>query len=440
VQSVTLFEHDRLSYQALGLPVDHPRLEQLQRFNAAAGVEYITLERQGIRAHQYVGVIDLGDWAIQILPKIDYQSATPFQRETSAARNLLHMLAYTHGITPRQQPVAGLARQSSNWFELLTRLFAANLHQLLQQGLERSYVPVEDELPVMRGKWRLFDQLRRRPYVRHRFHVLYDEFSPDTPLNRVLRFVASRLLPVTRDALNRRLLHDITRWLHEATALPAVEAHHLAAVHFSRLNQHYQPVFNLARLFIEGQAPLMVAGERQTFGLLFDMNRLFEAFTGHFLIAHQGRILPPDRREGARITLQATAKHLARRQPDKRPAFNLRPDILLTSEARPLLVADTKYKRLSSQERPAGVAESDAYQMLAYATAFQASRTLLIYPEAEGGPRRTRYDIQHSPVRVQAATVNLHRPLDKPDGLIQELRTIMQDVLEETAHAPLPRT
>ena len=63
----------------------------------------------------------------------------------------------------------------------------------------------------MKGRWQIEQQIRRKPHVRHRFDVIYDEFSPDTPLNRVFRYVIDALLLITQDAQNRSLLLDLAR-------------------------------------------------------------------------------------------------------------------------------------------------------------------------------------------------------------------------------------
>lgn len=67
----TLFERQTISYQALGLTANDPLLEILERLNQNSGKELIRLERKGLRATQFVGVIQAGGRADQILPKID---------------------------------------------------------------------------------------------------------------------------------------------------------------------------------------------------------------------------------------------------------------------------------------------------------------------------------------------------------------------------------
>jgi 5-methylcytosine-specific restriction enzyme subunit McrC len=104
----------------------------------------------------------------------------------------------------------------------------------------RTYQVVEDELPVLRGKWRIAEQLRR-PYRQHVFPVAYDEFTADNSLNRVFRFVLERLWRLTRDSGNRQMLGELRQWMEEVTVLPHVTAADANASLLTRLTPASHP-------------------------------------------------------------------------------------------------------------------------------------------------------------------------------------------------------
>src|SRR5215212_7984327 len=181
---ITLFEHQARSYESLGWNMTHPAVNELEQLNESCGEELLRLGRRDLRASSFVGLLRTSTSTIQILPKIYYdpegnaeveRGVARLNAEQSATRNLLYLLSYTRDLHVREQDVASLLSQSSDWFELLTRLFASDLHRLMQRGMDRSYVLVEDTLPVMRGRWQIGRQLTRRPHVRHLFDVVYDE-------------------------------------------------------------------------------------------------------------------------------------------------------------------------------------------------------------------------------------------------------------------------
>lgn len=102
-----------------------------------------------------------------------------------------------------KQTLAPLLKRGNDWFEILKRLFASHLLEEWQRGAHRTHQMVEDELSVLKGKWRMTDQIRS-PVRRHTFSVAYDQFTADNPLNRIFRFVVERLWYQTRDGGNRR--------------------------------------------------------------------------------------------------------------------------------------------------------------------------------------------------------------------------------------------
>jgi 5-methylcytosine-specific restriction enzyme subunit McrC len=444
---LTFFEHEPRLYHDLGWSADAPALAAIERLNDAARCEYFRVGRHALTARQFVGVLRIGGETIQVLPKIDHGAgtsdshpSTPSYRAAaqSAARNLLHLLSYTHELEVREADVAALDVTRSTWFELLTRLFAQDLYRLAQQGFQHGYVGCEDNLPVLKGRWLLSRQLTRNQHMLHRFDVAYDEFTVNTTLNQVLATAVARLAPRSEDSFNRSLLADLDGWLSGADRLPRVTAQTFAAVHFSRLNERFRPAFNLARLFLEGQAEQVRAGQTEAYAFMFDMNALFELFVARFLARYKNEILPPQW-QSAQIIRQGEKQgpYLATRLPDGQNAFHLKPDLMLrAADGRPLLVLDTKYKALRSDSLKSGVAEGDAYQMLAYAVRLACPAALMLYPQWSGAaPLRAQYEVTGYPARLSIATIDLHRPLDCPQPLIQELRQVLTPSVPP---APMP--
>ena len=64
------------------------------------------------------------------------------------------------------------------------------------------------KLPVLKGKWRINNQLRH-PERKHTFSISYDEFADDIPLNCVFRYVVERLWRKTRIIHTRDQLESV---------------------------------------------------------------------------------------------------------------------------------------------------------------------------------------------------------------------------------------
>lgn len=430
--TLTLFEH-----QTIPFDWGNQHLVALERLTQSLGTEILqATTKQGQRvfkARHYVGVVRLGRDTIQILPKIDNGDDKP----QSATRNLLYLLEQVGNFPISKHDLASLLQHGQDWFELLTRLFATELQQEWQRGPLRHYQIVESNLPTLKGRWRIAEQLRR-PANDHRFEVTFDEFSADNQLNRVFRFVTERLWMQTRNPDNRRLLGELRQWLEEVTLLPSMTAAQAPPTLITRLNQRFAPLLNLARLFLESKTLIMAAGDTQSFAFVFDMNRLFEAFIASLIERHRDQLLPPALQI---TTLHPQASNHARylvQKGDKQQVFKLRPDLIFANGDTFPMLLDTKYKRLKSADPRSGISEADFYQMFAYVHRYHSPCALLLYPQVDNDVIRTHFRLIEHPATIAGATINLRRDLSKPFGrraLLDELREIlitMFDYIEET--------
>ncbi|MFF9456430.1 McrC family protein [Streptomyces flaveolus] len=269
----------------------------------------------------------------------------------------------------------------------------------LRQGLLQGYRVTEETSPVVRGRIREAEQIRRRFGATLPVEVMYDDFTTDIAENRILRAAVERLLrlPGVPREVRRRLLHQRAR-LADVTVL--VRGRPLPEWRPSRLNTRYHHALRLARAVLEDASPEHGPGGLRVEGFLFDMNRLFEEFVTVAL------------REALR-----GSGHVARFQDplhlDEARAIRMKPDLVLYGPDRvPCAVADAKYK----VERPGGYADADLYQMLAYCTALGLDEGHLVYAKGNAG---------HAAHRVRHAGIVLHQhalDLDQdPAGLLADV-------------------
>ena len=145
--------------------------------------------------------------------------------------------------------------------------------------------------------------------------------------------------------------------------------------------------------------------------MLFPMNQLFEMFVGRVVQS----VLAPGAaqlQQGGRYALTARDQ----------PMFALRPDIVVDNR----IVIDTKWKTLKPGDRVAGVEQSDVYQMLAYAHAYEAERVVMLYPWHPGLPApgiHRRWHITGTSVAFDIATVDI----GQPDSVPTTVREITRD-------------
>ena len=350
---------------------------------------------QSLQAGQVVGVLAVPGASVEILPKIDHGN-------DAIRKALVHMLAVAHGLPVADSELARLATQIENLLEILIAVFADRLLIAVRRGLPHRYRLRQDDLPLMRGKLDLRRQIARHVLRSDLLACNFDELSVNTPLNRVLKAVVARLSSIARHAANVRKLAELSARFEfvEEIQNPLREP-----VQLDRSNTAFHRLYVWARLFLAGEWQSTTSGAKEGVALLFPMNDLFEAFVGRSLKAAL---------VSSSVQLQHTRSHALTAQGG--PLFALRPDIVIDND----IVIDTKWKELKSCDRVVGVEQSDVYQMLAYARAYEARRLILLYPWHRGLPAPgtcRRWQIAGTTVPFDIATVNIGSPTSVPRTL-----------------------
>ncbi len=433
-KTITLFEHRECKYKDLedkyGFRKNHRDI-LIKLYKNKKNKVFQFLD-DSLKTTEQVGIVRIGDFSIEILPKIDKTSkldAEDKESVKSARTNLLFLLRYAFDLSPYENEVAAMRKKPADWFEILTFLYAKNLQEALKRGIFQNYITHEENLGVLKGKWLISQHLKINPFQKHRFYVQYDEFSPDNLLNQVLKYAAVEIRCQSMDASNRQQLAMLSDWMDEVTLPPTLNNAVLEQIIFTRLNERFRPLFNLAKLFLEHQAIETKAGATNAFAYTFDMNKLFEKFIARFIQEHRRKILGGTGYERCAILekAQGTNKYLAK-DDNGRNIFMLEPDIIFKSEDGTVpLIIDTKYKILNDEDRKNGINQGDMYQATAYAQVFKCRRVVLIYPQPYNmTPNQKDFKLNGLDASIEARTVNLSIDLPKEVlNIINELNKIV---------------
>src|SRR5699024_10472561 len=136
-----------------------------------------------------------------------------------------------------------------------------------------------EALTVLRGRVRVGDQIARRPGRLNPLEVTYDDYSVDTPENRILLAAVLRLLRVkSLSRAQRRTLQRLR--IQFADVTPIARGRQLPSWRPSRLNVRYRPALALADLILAGDSFEQQIGNVHVSGFVFDMWRIYEDFVG----------------------------------------------------------------------------------------------------------------------------------------------------------------
>jgi 5-methylcytosine-specific restriction enzyme subunit McrC len=353
-----------------------------------------------LRATGKVGALRLGDVEVHVEPKVDIE-------------RLVFLLTYAPGRIGWDERPVGVAH-ARDLVEALAEVFTRVAERALMQGLVQGYRTVEEALPVVRGRIREADQIRHRFALPLPIEVRYDDFTPDTPENRLLRAAVLRLKRIRglNGSLRRRLAHLDLR-LSDVT--PPVRGVPLEPWRPSRLNQRYQPALRLAEVVLRSSSFEPGGDGLHIDGFVVDMAQVFEDFVctalGERFVGAGGRVRTQDR------------WHL-----DEAKQIAMKPDLVWYSSAarRPRAVVDAKYKA----EKPGGFPDADLYQVFAYATALKLREAHLVY--AKGNEEVRVHDVANAGVRIHAHTLDL---MTTPAALLAQVDELAASIASTSAIA-----
>ena len=353
---MTIREYEKI------FPADCPHFDELANF-AETG-KFFSVSRRYVQAKNFVGVIRLpSGFQIEILPKMD----APVDKLRGLVVEMLRTLKDFAG---KKFLDAQLDTTRLDLCEIFIRIYLEKVLELVKRGLKSSYVLREDNLNFFKGKLRVNENLRRNFAHREKFFVAFDEYGIDRPEHRLIK---SALIKFRRNKLARRLLTCF-----DSVAASNNYSNDFAAISIDRTNREYKIVMNWTRKILAGESFTPFGGKSEAVTLLFDMNKLFEAYVAdHVKKNFSDRFA---------VKIQAQEKFLF----DNSTDYKLTPDILLEGDEK--IILDTKWKF--------EIAPSDMYQMFAYAKRYGARKIFLLCPPNDDGENFYRATADNFNVRI----------------------------------------
>ena len=337
----------------------------------------------GVAAANYVGIVTTRrGTVVEILPKIDLGGEADSNYETTR-RLFLRMLRCWRRLAEPLSESGIRAVRRFPMLEVFVRRFLDSLNALARTGLARRYVPVEENLPYLRGRLLFREQIRENLVNRARFYVAHDELSVKRPANRLIHSALARLKLLVRDTENRRLLRLLGQLMEVAEVPQAANPRADWQRHrVDRSMPHYGTVMQWVGLFLFGHGLATYSGRYRNLSLLFPMEQVFEDFVTHSFRRWQSDY---------RLAAQSPQKALARI--DGRDAFTMKPDISLRKGDRVAFILDAKWKEIDalSEDPKHGINQHDLYQLYAYAKGNGCDTVALVYPRTQTFTSSLRY-------------------------------------------------
>ncbi len=311
-------------------------------------------------AQQYVGVIELPDFTIEILPKIYGEVNNDKLRDV-----LVRMLLVAHQTNSIRRFKASVATRKNSLSEVVIQSFLYELKTYIDSGLQHEYKKISQNINKLKGQIVFTQQLRRNVLAPTKFYCRYSKYVVDNDLNQFFRVCLLEMARLSRDKQNKRMIDDLIPSFDGISDVdPQIALNY--GITFNSINARAKDAYVYGHMFLENLHATMSAGFNQVYTMLFNMDQLYELF-----VYRVASIV-----FGSRVTYQKMGNYMVVRNADGKKFVNLRPDLTIKVSDKEQWIIDTKWKIPGRFAK-----ESDVYQMNAYSTGIKGvSKVILLYP------------------------------------------------------------
>jgi len=332
----------------------------IEKFHHQTKGTYFDLIHNGICFKEQVGVLQIGQLVIEIVPKIDQSPLDQAQWHDI----LLEMLKECDFLQPESSGYAHLRFKTNSILELYFIKFITELEGLLHSGLVKKYRIETGNSNALKGRLLFSRHLQKNQFHPERFFTARTIFDPHHLLHQILRQALTVIATLnTVDVFRERLQILLALW-------PDGKPVNISDKIFDRLvfirsNSAYKEAVLMARMILLRYSPDLRAGANHILALMFNMNTLWEEFIFRRLKSLENEC-------GWKVSQKKEMFYWKGRRYKK-----LIPDIIISDELNKVnLIIDTKWKKPGNDQPD----DHDLRQLLAYKIFFEANSAYLLYP------------------------------------------------------------
>jgi 5-methylcytosine-specific restriction enzyme subunit McrC len=361
---ITVFEHESLRIDEKGF--DATKFEALKKFYGNGGKDkpYFSLINNGVKFNEYVGVIQIGDTVIEVLPKADKNNGDDSQWRDI----LIGMMSAVDMFDVRAPSSSQLKIKPHSILDLYFGLFVQEVEYLLHAGLVKQYRKKEGNLTALKGRLLFNKHIQQNLLHQERFYVGYTAYDVEHTLHFILYKTIKLLNQINTNADLKSKIGSLMLYFPEMPDIKVSEAL-FNKITFNRKTLPYKRAISIAKMILLQYHPDLSSGRSNVLALMFDMNLLWEKFVYQSLKKNQ--------EIGWTVTKQFSKNFW--RPAHSRTSSKIRPDIVINAKDNNVcIVLDTKWKNLNGNNP----SPDDLRQMYAYHHYYDAKKVALVYPGA----------------------------------------------------------
>ena len=382
-----------------------------------------------IRASGVAGMLNLFGTSFQVIPKFMRNIATVDWQ--NSILSMLYRVRSHYAYVPSKK----LTHARTNFVDHVALAYRDALEHALRGEPIQTYQTRVEVSSYVRGRLAIERSITTLLTHPHQLHYEVDYMETDNSYNHLLQWATNRFIVLVQDGSLQRQLSAISKRLPQLSSARRVPARITGTA--PTQYQHYAEAIRIASMLAKGYGYGQDAGMYAGYGLLLNMERLFEGFVEK-TIQH----VTPSLAGNYTAKPQVSKPYAQSFDFDEKPYYT-RPDNVLYLNDTAIMLLDAKYKTLAeadnqSTDRPQN---SDIYQMYASLMAHGCQSGVLIYPRlvstsAVQQPKasQTRYwkvSYEGRALFLGAATIDISdlSTIEQVKKLDEEVITILKDVL-----------
>lgn len=368
-RSMTVIRVYEYSHLSINESFTEKHFEQIVIYNEKHGNKYFNIGHKRVYFKNYVGVLQVGNLTIEILPKADKAGGEEATNKWhNALIYMLHICGYLNIDSITQ---ADLQIQKLTLIDLFYKVFLTEVEAIVHQGLIRKYRYNTDNRNFLKGRLIFNKHITQNYLHKEKFYTSAQVYDHNNLFNQII-FKALKILKQKNS--NNRFYREVCELINYFDNISEIYRtdNIFEKLQFTRNTAKYEKAVTLARMIIQNYSPDIKTGKNNVIGLLFDMNMLYEKVVYRILKRHEVQFL----QYHLKLSSQYSKKFWNNR--------TIRPDIMgeyissadLTKKR---FVIDTKWKR----PYDGNPGNDDLKQMFAYNVHFGAFSSILLYPDCD---------------------------------------------------------
>ena len=336
----------------------------LGQYNQENGNKYFTLLHNGIKFKEYVGVIQVGNLTIEILPKIDKDETDKDKWQGV----LISMLQTCYWMNVQTHQKAPLRIKHNSILDAYLELYLNQCEEILHHGLVKKYKTLTGNLNSLKGKLLFSQHILKNLIHKERFYVENKVFNIENVYNQIL-YKALKLIPYFSSSIH--IKDKVSRLLFDFPEMADIKVNikTFDNLQWDRKTLHYKDAIDIAAMLLLNYRPDIKGGSKNMLAILFDMNELWEEYLYRQIKKNIPRewSIATHRKKTFWSTVSATSNKV------------IIPDIVINtsvSDPQRNIIIDTKWK-IPDSNIPA---DDDLKQMYVYNRYWQSQTALLVYP------------------------------------------------------------